>query len=1110
MGAVEQVEVRLMGRPAVVVDGFRFEPPPGKGTAILFYLAFHGGWVGREELLYLFWADTPESRARGNLRPLLWRLGREPFGRGLESERTRVRWSVGTDVASFRESFAARRWREAWDLVGGELLAGFVLAGAPEFDRWLEAERAELRVVVRAAGARAVEELLAAHDYAAAVAITGALHRDDPLEETVFRAHLAALAGMGARREALAAFDRFRRTLVEEVGAEPEEATLALVASLRAALPMGAAAAAPAVAVASDRAERASMPVQATRLVGRVEERSAVVERLSERGSRLVTIVGPGGVGKTRLAIAVASEVASRYRHGARFVDLVAVDAVEALTAAIAQSVGVSVPGEGAAADHLLRQLRDKEMLLVLDNVEHLASDVGLIEDILATAPSVTILATSRVRLALRGERLFDLAGLPFEGGPEGTQLDAVTLFRRCARRVRPDFEPGAAELRSVGRICALVEGLPLALELAATWLRVLTLAEIEAELEAGLDLLEERDRGAARRHAGMRAVFAHSWGLLRPRERSALRALSVFHGGWTREAAAEVAGVGMPVLLALIDASLIRRDTAGRFTLHALVGRYARERSKEQPDERDDVASRHARYFLRLVAERRWAWRRHEGARLLAEVDVEWANVQAAWRWAIAHGWGEPLTAAIDGLESLTGTSRRVGMWLELVRETIAWAEPNSLLHGRALVCLGMAAIWRGAEEAVGEGTENLVEALAVLDALGAQSDVARACRFLGMGRSRQGRQAEARALWERARSIHASLGEAEGVAMMLNNLGNHSPTFDEGAALLRESIALAQGADEPLPEALASDSLGHMLFRRHGATDEAGELIARAAELLDETGFHHVAQHERTLLAHVDAARGRLLEAKATLDTVIRRGERIGEDETRRDLAAARSAMAWVAYLRDDTEAAASACRRVLTQADGPLPAAIEALARTVAGRLALHSGAHDESARELAQARAALERIASSAVRSVGGWHDAMAPVPDASEWARLLAAEVDLAVADARLEDARRAAAEGLEIALRSEQEPAATIALTAAARLLEARGDAASARALVDYVVGHAATPHDARIVAERLGAGRREGPGREAASWLPERHGASDRCVFDVANDVLDVLRARS
>ncbi len=232
MAALGPIEVRLLGRPAFGANAGWTELPPGKSTAILLFLAFRGGWVGREELVHLFWPESPEAQARSNLRPLLSRVKDAPYARGLERERSRIRWPVTTDLRRFREAVAVQQWRRAWAHVGGELLAGFTIANAPEFERWLEAERAELRAIVRSVGTRAADAFAARGDHVAHLEVLATLLRDDPLDEEVARAHLVALARGGARSEAVAAYERLRRSLDEELGVEPEDATRELAARI--------------------------------------------------------------------------------------------------------------------------------------------------------------------------------------------------------------------------------------------------------------------------------------------------------------------------------------------------------------------------------------------------------------------------------------------------------------------------------------------------------------------------------------------------------------------------------------------------------------------------------------------------------------------------------------------------------------------------------------------------------------------------------------------------------------------------------------------------------------------------------------------------------------
>ncbi len=1075
MVAPDAMRVRLLGRPAVLLDEGWVEPPPGRASGLLYYLAFAGGWVGRSDLVYLFWPDTSETEARGNLRALLYRLVQEPYARRLERERARVRWPVTTDVHAFQQALDAGSWRQAWELGRNELLSGFLLARAPEFEAWLESERAEVRVAARRAGLWAVDALEAKDDPVGAAVVAAALHRDDPLDEGATRRHLVALARAGERAAALEAFDGFRRLLADELGSKPEDETVRLVEAIRTG--------SVAHQLVRDHValrERepvtgfvGSIPHQPTRFVGRDREVAALTRGILDDACRLLTIVGPGGVGKTRLAIEVASRVGQRFEQGARFVDLAEIRDRQAALAAVAAAVGAETHPDADGVRSIAERLRPARMLVVLDNMEQLVEAAGeLVTALIARAPQVTILVTSRVRLGYPGERVVDLAGLAFKVTSDGRPSEAATLFIRAARRLRPDLGFSRDEVEAVTRICALVGGLPLGLELAATWLRVLNVAEIEGELASGLGLLDGSGSMSPNRHGSMRAVFDHSWSLLRSQEQQGLRALAVFHGGWTREAAAAVADVGMPVQLALLDASLIWRDASGRFGWHPLIGRYAGERADEHPAERDALVGRHARYYLQLLAVRQSAWIGHEGARRLAEVEAETVNLEAACRGAIARGDTGLLTEAIQGLRWLIIASARVGLFVQLVREVVARAERGSLLHGRALVCLGAAATWRGLGVVSEEVIANLREAIDVLQGHDAVEDAAHAHRFLGMAYLRLDRVDEARAIWQRARILHQVLGDTEGVTMMLNNLGDTAPTYEEAVAGLHDAIAYGLETGALFPAALASGGLGNTLFRRHGASPEVVAAFEQAVDLAARTGFRHVEQRARRLLTEVLAANGDLAAARATIELAVARCDISGGEQAVHDLLAAHAGQAWVAWLAGDHSLASQSAYAALEQASDLAaatavspPASME-LACVVLGRVALEHGDTATAAVELARARQWRERI----VPAPGTWHDAMCEEPEAWARTRLLAAECDLALATSRAGDAHEAAVEALRIALRSEQGPAGALALVIAAAVLVARGAVEVAREALSFVRRHPAAPFEALRMAERLAA----------------------------------------
>jgi DNA-binding SARP family transcriptional activator len=409
-------EVRLLGRPAMRgCDGAWSDLKPGLMAALLGYLAFEGRWVERGELVALFWPDRAEEVARANLRPLLWRLAREPLTVDVERERTRVRWPVRTDHAAFVDACRADRWKEAWEL-GGDLLAGVSLPAAPEFETWLEMERATVRSAVRTAGLRAAADATRSGDDEVAADVLGDLYRVDVFDEAVLRELVGALDRRGSGTEALAMLARFERLCHEELDAEPEPATRALAAAIEAGRVEGMAAAPPGSlgrsgGVASRRGVR-TLPVSANPFVGRADLVAEVSGRIVDPSCRVLTLVGPGGVGKTRLAIEVARQAGGRFEAGACFVELAAVSGEGALVAAVAGAAGIGLAAGEDAKQRVLRALEPLEMLVVLDNVEHLEEAPVLVTELVSRAPRVTVLITSRRSTGLAAEWIVDVVGL--------------------------------------------------------------------------------------------------------------------------------------------------------------------------------------------------------------------------------------------------------------------------------------------------------------------------------------------------------------------------------------------------------------------------------------------------------------------------------------------------------------------------------------------------------------------------------------------------------------------------------------------------------------------------------------------------------------------------
>ncbi len=392
-----------------------------------------------------------------------------------------------------------------------------------------------------------------------------------------------------------------------------------------------------------------NLPHTAAPFVNRVSEIAEITHRLNSVECRLLTLVGPGGIGKTRLAIRVAADCAEQFDDGVYFLPLQPLDSPEFIISTIADVVSFPFSPGVAPQQQLLQYLREKALLLVLDNFEHLLDGAELLSEILEAAPDIKLLVTSREVLNLQEEWLYPVRGLHYPETDDAEQVgaySAVQLFVERARQVRGDLSL-ANEQAGVIRICQLVEGMPLAIELAAAWTKTVQTEEIAIEIQRNLDFLSTSLRNVPPRHQSMLAVFEQTWQRLTDEEQRVFRILSVFSGGFRREAAEAVAGVSMRVLSDLVDKSLLTREPDGRYQVHELLRQYAEGRLETMPDETIRIRDLHSAYYTHFLHEREQdlTGGRQRDASLEIEADLD--NIRAAWAWAVEHSRVEAIEQA-------------------------------------------------------------------------------------------------------------------------------------------------------------------------------------------------------------------------------------------------------------------------------------------------------------------------------------------------------------------------------------------------------------------------------------------------------------------------------
>ncbi|MBN1668563.1 MAG: tetratricopeptide repeat protein [Anaerolineales bacterium] len=718
--------------------------------ALLAYLAVEQKHVHRREnLAELIWPDRRPGVALNNLRQSIYNLRKalqpshdQPAFLAITRQTARFdpHSSHWLDVAEFEQRIeavqvhcgfqsqqicldCAAQLDQAVNLSRGEFLAGLDLSDSREFQEWLYTWREQLiRTQIRALHA------LITHHYAQgaldnACRYTEILLRVDPLQESAYRQLMRILVDMGQPQAALLQYRRCKELLSAEFGLEPDAETETLyqeISTLNASnTPWFAAVSSPPEPV------RPSLSRHLTPFFGRQAEIGRLESLLSQPEIRLVTLVGPGGVGKTRLALAFTAEHGAQWPDGAGWVALDSLPgdaSADALASLMGQQLKIALQPHQLQAQ-LCEALQPRRMLLIIDNFDHLLNGVSppaieFLLELLHKAPFIKVIVTSRQPLQLLSEQIFDVTGLPYPacewqtcaqqfdfdacrqrqqesgcGLADPLAYSAVQLFFERARRVRIDLTPDDVNLAAVVRICQLVDGHPLALELAATWTRQHSAAQIAQQISANLDTLAADLHDLPERQRSLRKVFEYSWNLLSPEQQDFYRRLAVFRAAFLFETAQQITGLQRQVADEFLGRAMIRRRSAGRYELHPLLRGFAAEKLTNNAKIETEIRSRHSRFYLAML----WEGEKHLGQQdsrvTIEQLNGELSNLYAAWDWAVQEKWHQELMASIAGFSLFFSLAGLFQDGQALFSATIEKfmdppADPNALLPEQASLC--------------------------------------------------------------------------------------------------------------------------------------------------------------------------------------------------------------------------------------------------------------------------------------------------------------------------------------------------------------------------------------------------------------------------------------
>lgn len=935
------LQIKTLGQLAIILNGRILSFKMNKAAVLLAYLAYQPGQVhNRDQLATLFWADETERKARENLRQAVYQLRR---GLGQETavfchiSRATIQFHPDSpyqlDVTQFQAKMAAQQWEAAAELYQGDFLHSFGDSQSVLLDEWIIIQRERLHQMATQALLQAAQQASSRGAANQARRYATRLLQLEPWNEAAHRQLMRYWSQQDQRNKALAQYQQCVDVLATHLNTLPTAETTALYTQIRDGQ----------VTAVTPPTPPHNLPTPLTPLVGRDEELAHLQQQISQPTCRLLTIIAPGGMGKTRLlqALGWASLPTGHFPDGIFYISLldlapvVEEDQSAEITSLILQQLpfALSESSDMTSHDRLQKTVHDRRLLLLIDNWEPYLNSVTLLPQLLMAAPQLTIAATSREPLQLLGEWLFELHGLDLPPAQTNAPINfgAAELFLQVARRLHKDFQPDPEQWQQIYTICRVLEGHPLAIEMAAGWLRGLTLAELVEQVAAGLDVLTTTAPGIAARHQNMRHLLEYSWQRLTPDQQQMLAQLSLFRQPFTRQMAQAITAVSVMALSTLVLRTWLHRLGDGRYQYHELLRHFAYEKLLADPNLYHQTQRRYIEAHLSYLQQQYDHIAQAQHRSQLTPLYQQRVNLEQAYRWTIAAGRQSPelftlltkATAAMGlfyrGLGLLTEgvlffeqcieqlrplltpnpspAARRAAAKLliaqanlrnaqvrskpvpAMMQEAAQWAQPADdeplnlavqIEHGTALLRLGQFA----------EAETRLQDALHLAQRLDDTASLINIHGQLGNWAADNSRPAEALPHYETAYAYSIQAPEPlrdahirHDLALNLGDLGQ----YDRARRLLQENVALWWARQDLLGLAMACEGLGYLSLVQ-GQMRLAPLHLRRALRLYDQLADEDGLGYTHLYLGHLAVAERRLAAAASHYRETVRLRQQMG----------------------------------------------------------------------------------------------------------------------------------------------------------------------------------------------------------------------------------------